>query len=300
MIFVDGNFAGSSVSDQFIGEPNPVYHGIDAIFAVADTLADRGPRVGNRLASGDSALAEVLDLLGPLKEIIRGPAATRVMMVPRLLEHIGALTGENDWPTFLQNQFCEAWALTSVTDSLVSVAWECLRNNQLDSDDVEDDPGLAALVAHVYDPRRGFYMAEVVARLNGAVPLFKVGSSRWIRLRDAAEGTATGTAATEWASRFQGQFKMLVSRLERCRHGLMHGWPVQPELVESVNEFACELAVLCIHLGLDGVLGQGNVADGFVAAKERTLRTRSLLQAATNAGLVGTALFAIGPPSGGA
>lgn len=290
-LFIHDQWAGGWFESRLVSDHDPDAQNPQAKFWVAEELGHRTAGLARRLAPGHTQGVETADLLRRVELIIDATAEVRALLAPRLIERVSRLVdGHADWPRFLKERMRADWSLNKLTQIVDDDIVACV-NSDLASlrADVFDEASLSVVEQELSDDGE-FRFAEACSRLDELAELFVRGSSRATRLHDSAIGTADGQAVGEWLSRLEQEFDVLVARLERSRHALVHSWPVQPVALETVSGFAAHLAVQAVHLVADGVVSGGSFQAGFASAAGRAASVRTRLEGATRTD-IGRILF---------
>jgi hypothetical protein len=291
-LYVDGESVGSRVARGFVDEPPPALHGPHARGSVARALAAQPSEFADRIASGDATLLSLTHLLRTFEGLSHTSPEVRVLSAPRILERVALLVGVREWPDLLRSHVAPSWTAGSVRHTVADDIYRCLELEwSRHSGDVYDETTLGDIIAASTAQDGMIDLPATLPRLAQVANCFAMGRSRRLIASDLSADTADGQSAIRRLDRFGSQFEALVDRFERSRHGLMHGWPVEPHVLDSVGSFAVEVTAQSIHLAIQGVLDGGNPSGGFASANAEAEQLRTILGSASDHVAVGLALF---------
>jgi len=252
-LYVDGEPVSTRFAHGLVDDPRPAIHGTAARVSVAEQLELQTSKLSGALERQDPRILSLMDMLRTLESIVRSSADTQVVSTSRILERVARLLACDDWPDLLRLQ-APVYAVGETRQRLVDDLDRCLDNSMSAyRGDVYAVDRLDEISAACHDRSGQPDFARALSRISDLEEVFKFGTTRRLIAADILHATANGTRMLQRIGRLNSTYLMLVDRLERTRHGLMHGWPVQDYVLDSVSGFGVMMAGWSVHFAVTGI-----------------------------------------------
>ena len=209
-------------------------------------------------------------------------AAAATLLYVRVIELFASRIAKKQWYDFLDEYVSPAWVRGRMQRTVYDVVHGALHPDGISerSDDV------AALRRETYTIRGSFSesthsaLLTALDSLDGMPGIVGALAVQIRGLRERVDDTAT---VHLWRNEVRAEWSALSSRLRRVRNSLAHGGPYTDEVIDSLVDYARDLARTVLNWGIDAMAAGTDVA--VVAAERRdTAATWELaIPAAANA-----------------
>jgi hypothetical protein len=110
----------------------------------------------------------------------------------------------------------------------------------------------------------------------------RVESSRLTReLRTLESRLRGGLAAARWLSELEQEFGRNLDRMHRLRNAILHGYPLQLDVVAANSPFARSISTHAVHEVVDALAAGQDLATHMSGRRKEYERRRKLLEGGT-------------------
>lgn len=238
------------------------YHGVNITGEAIEAYA---PRLGSALAkaelprylaaavdaqtAADMPFSRAMALYRPTEGDVRGV----IPLQDRVVQHVAAYAGLT--PASLSERLVKLWPHSRWRTEADNAVRACLLGGGANRDQI------ASLRGEYYAAdTRDRWAVFVTGREHDLLNVCRVESERaWVTrmVRSISDPAKYGELITEYTL----EAKVLAGRRVRVRNALVHGNPVEMQVVRTVSAFASFLSRYALHVGLDSFMSGNSVAD---------------------------------------
>lgn len=290
-LYVNGKSVSTRFAHGLVDEPPPAIHGTAARVAVAEQLGLQTSKLSDAMASQDPIILALMDMLRTLESVVRSSADMQVVSTSRILERVARLFACEEWSDLLRLQ-ATVWAVGEARQRLIDDLDRCLDSSMSAyRGDVYDVARLDEISVACHDRSGQPDFVRALSLIPDLEQVFKFGTSRRLIAADIEHATVNGARMLQRIGHLNSTYLMLVDRLERTRHGLMHGWPVQDYVLDSVSGFGVMMARWSVHFAVTGIVERDDPLATLNEEVHKAENTQSLLASATHRDSLAQALL---------
>jgi hypothetical protein len=248
--------------------------------AIGQALTELEPQLLDALLLDDKRLALAMTSVEWLKQTKGLTPSQQLGLSLRAIEQVFSEADERHWRDTVYDHLCYPWSLSRIGNTLADIVYRAIMSLSG-----------AALGVPTQQQRDDFLDVKQFV-MGGDSFIFRRALERlaWLRERvDPATRTARdlrflearfadGPAAAAWLSELEREFARNLNRTHRLRNGILHGYPLQLDIVAANSAFARSISIHAVHELIDATAGGQDLATHMRGRRDDYQRRRKLLE----------------------
>lgn len=251
--------------------------------ALGQALHDLEPELIDALLAKDARLEAALTTVEWLKQTKGLTPSQQLGLSLRAIEQIFSEVDERHWRETVYEHLSYPWSLSRVSDAVFDIGYRAITSLGGGAFRVPTDQERADFLEvrkYVMSGDR-FIARRAVERLPWLLERVDQASRLARELRTLQMRLADGPAAARWLSELEQEFSRNLSRTHRLRNAILHGYPLELDVVASNSAFARSISVHGVHELVDATAGGHDLTAHMHARRDDYQRRRALLEAGT-------------------
>lgn len=251
--------------------------------ALGQALQDLEPELIEALLAKDARLEAALTTVEWLKQTKGLTPSQQLGLSLRAIEQIFAEVDERHWRETVHEHLAYPWSLSRVSDALLDIGYRAITSLGDGAFRVPTDQERADFLEVSKYVMAGdrFFFRRAVERLPWLLERVAAQSRLSRELRTLQMRLADGPAAARWLSDLEQEFTRNLSRTHRLRNAIVHGYPLQLDVVAANSAFARSVSVHAVHELVDATVVGQDLATHMRARRDDYHQRRALLEAGT-------------------
>jgi hypothetical protein len=216
--------------------------------ALGQALHDVEPDLVQALLANDERLSLAMTTIEWLKETKGLTPSQQLGLSLRAIEQIFSEVDERHWRATVSEHVAHPWSLTQVSNTVYDVVYRAIMSfgsEFMRTPTAEQRADFLEVRAYVMAGDR-FLLRRAVERIGWLRE--RVESPRLAReLRALESRLVDGAAAAAWLRDLEEEFARNLLRTHRLRNAILHGYPLQLDVVAANGAFARSVTIHAVH-----------------------------------------------------
>lgn len=251
--------------------------------AIGQALHDLEPELIDALLAKDARLEAALTTVEWLKQTKGLTPSQQLGLSLRAIEQIFSEVDERHWRETVHEHLSYPWSLSRVSDAVLDIGYRAITSLGGGAFRVPSDQERADFLevrTYIMGGDR-FIARRALERLPWLLERVDQASRLARELRTLQMRLADGPAAARWLSELEQEFSRNLGRTHRLRNAILHGYPLQLDVVASNSAFARSISVHGVHELVDATVGGHDLTAHMRTRRDDYQRRRALLEAGT-------------------